>query len=309
MESHRAFDIAIIFYSRERNKMHARKTRQRKKEHMDTLEKSVDFLKNEQISLQIAIREKATANILLGLFSVDKLEEQPVDPLVDVLLKRKVDEIPDATSIPDLPALILPVHSNKKRTHLAMDHSNPHMTTPMQEYPDDGIDYDLLGKDRSLCTSEELDLIRKERNRMHAKRTRDRKRVFMESMQDIIDNLQHENEILRNHLRNIGGSVDDFETDSHGSETPSALKPISPSHDSMIVDSSLADTEHHYPVADNDLTSKSEEESLIEPGSLLYKLVAISQENLNGFDTYTCDSGAASPVCTSSASSCCHEAH
>jgi len=289
--------------------MHARRTRQRKKEHMDTLEKCVDFLKNEQISLQMAINEKATANILLGMFSVDRLEEQPVDPRVDVLLKRKVEEIPDASSIPELPALILPVHSNKKRTHLAMDQENPHMTTPMQEYPDDGIDYDLLGKDRSCCTTEELDMIRKERNRMHAKRTRDRKRVFMERMQVIIDNLQQENIILRNHLRNIGGSTEEFDTDSHGSETPNLISPAldpTPSNDSMVVISSLTDIGNS--IDDKYINSTPEKDSLIDSGSL-HKLVKLSHENMRGLDIYMSDSGAASPVYTSSASSYCHDEH
>jgi len=277
---------------------------------MDTLEKCVDFLKNEQISLQMAINEKATANILLGMFSVDKLDEKPVDPLVDVLLKRTADDIPDATSIPDLPALILPVHSNKKRTHLAMDQSNPHMTTPMQEYPDDGIDYDLLGKDRSQCTSEELDRIRKERNRMHAKRTRDRKRVFMESMQEIINKLEHENEVLRNHLRSIGGSVADFESASHGSTTPSltspALKPVNPSSaDSVGMDS--CDLDHQYQLAENNAPCEPEESQMESAESILYKLVTISKDNIHGLEMFTADSGAASPVCTSSASSCCYE--
>jgi hypothetical protein len=288
--------------------MHARKTRQRKKEHMDTLEKCVDSLKSEQISLQMAINEKATANILLGMFSADKLAEQPVDPLVDVLLKRKAGDIPDAASIPDLPALILPVHSNKKRTNLALDNNNPHMTTPMQEYPDDGIDYELLGKDRSLCTSEELDRIRKERNRMHAKRTRDRKRVFMESMQDIVNNLQHENDILRKHLLSIGGSLSDLESDSQGSLTPAlispALKPASTN--TNVIDSTLNDTGSHLDQIDRPC---DHEKSIIDAGSIVYNLVAISQENLHGLTIFTTDSRAASPVCTSAASSCCNDSN
>ena len=45
------------------------------------------------------------------------------------------------------------------------------------KFPDDGIDYALLSRDRNKCTQAELDQIRRERNRMHAKRTRDRKKV------------------------------------------------------------------------------------------------------------------------------------
>ena len=45
----------------------------------------------------------------------------------------------------------------------------------------DDIDYDLLSKDRSTCTPEELDRMRRERNRMHARKSRERKRARAEA--------------------------------------------------------------------------------------------------------------------------------
>ena len=45
------------------------------------------------------------------------------------------------------------------------------------------IDLELMRKDRSQCTQQELNQIRRERNRMHAKRTRVRKKVQMEEIQ------------------------------------------------------------------------------------------------------------------------------
>merc|ERR1711923_197945 len=71
---------------------------------------------------------------------------------------------------------------------------------------DDGINYELLGKDRSLCTAAELDKIRRERNRMHAKRTRDRKRIFLEEMEVTIRQLEGENKKLREHVEKLHGS-------------------------------------------------------------------------------------------------------
>ena len=44
-----------------------------------------------------------------------------------------------------------------------------------------GIDYVLLSKDRSTCTPEELDRIRRERNRLHARKSRERKRARAEA--------------------------------------------------------------------------------------------------------------------------------
>ena len=89
-------------FSRERNRMHARKTRQRKKEHMQQLQNRADELKLEQIRLKQCINEKNTANILVGLFqtgedsaaadgSDDTETAVSMDPQVEVLLKRPTE--------------------------------------------------------------------------------------------------------------------------------------------------------------------------------------------------------------------------
>jgi len=208
--------------SRERNKMHARKTRQRKKEHMTLLESRVEDLKKEQMNIKLRIKEKNTANILIGMFASSGNDTQPflcgskamIDPKIDALLKRKEEDTPDASKIPDLPALILPGNHNKRRKVEATSTT----ICAEQEYPDDGIDYDLLGKDRTSCSPEELDKIRKERNRMHAKRTRDRKRIFMEEMEKIIKQLESENELLHQHLCDL--TSDSIVTASSGRVTP-----------------------------------------------------------------------------------------
>lgn len=183
---------------RERNRMHARKTRQRKKEHMANLQGRAEELKQGQIKLRQAINEQNTATILLVMFGksngganfgkgdtnlsqADLLQDE-VSSEVDALLRRPVNGIPDSSQIPDLPALVYPPRNGD-----------------LSSMPDDGIDYELLSKDRSQCTSDELDRIRKERNRMHAKRTRDRKRMFMEEMETIIRTLETENRILYSH--------------------------------------------------------------------------------------------------------------
>jgi len=220
--------------SRERNRMHARKTRQRKKEHMSTLQDRCAKLKNDQLSLRQSINEKNTASILLGMFgksaSVDAASAS-VDAKVDALLKRSVEDIPDASKIPELPALILPgQHSSKKIREAAsaavvaavsgdegdamMAGADPaakplHPAVNAQGHlPDDGIDYELLSKDRSKCTPAELDQIRRERNRMHAKRTRDRKRIFMEEMEVMIRQLEEENQALQDHLDSLNANGD-----------------------------------------------------------------------------------------------------
>jgi hypothetical protein len=206
--------------SRERNRIHARKTRQRKKEQMNTLQNRADELKEEQIRLSQIINEKNTASILVGLFSKATGNEKRVeaDPRVEELLQRPVEQIPDASNLPELPALILPGQHNSKRVKpcdfAAIDKS---------EFPDDGIDYSLLGKDRSKCTPEELDQIRRERNRMHAKRTRDRKRLFLEEMADMCKRIEDENLLLQYHLNSLDGVTP--ATQSQPSSKPAPISP------------------------------------------------------------------------------------
>jgi len=190
--------------------MHARKTRQRKKEHMSNLQQRAEELKREQIRLRQLINEQNTATILLVLFGKQKSNDsgdnaskqistidssdnvfvsESGNNQVENLLRRPVNEIPDSSQVPELPALVY--NSNSMPASASL--------------PNDGIDYQLLSKDRSKCTPEELDRIRKERNRMHAKRTRDRKRLFMEEMEAIIKTLEEENRILYEHHQALKG--------------------------------------------------------------------------------------------------------
>eukprot|EP00956_Cyclotella_meneghiniana_P015435 scaffold23667_cov71-Cyclotella_meneghiniana.AAC.3 len=229
-------------HSRERNRMHARKTRQRKKEHMQKLQNRADALKLEQIRLRQAVNEKNTASILVGLFQQQQAmcesnandggmcEEDGMDPRVEALLKRPVEDIPDASKIPELPALILPGQHSHKKANKGDDSTNNQDSSSYQKSshhaaaPDaimseaealDGIDYQLLGKDRSSCSPAELDKIRRERNRMHAKRTRDRKRIFMEEMEVMIRQLEEENAILQDHVDKMNGGGSGSGCDYH----------------------------------------------------------------------------------------------
>jgi len=168
---------------------------------MQTLTNRADELKSEQIRLKQCINEKNTASILVGLFASDTAtgdHQHTEDPRIEALLRRSCDDIPDAQMLPELPALILPGQHNAKKLKSSAPQSQKVLS-------DDGIDYDLLGKDRSKCSAAELDKIRRERNRMHAKRTRDRKRFFMEEMAEMCQKLEDENVLLQSHLDSLNG--------------------------------------------------------------------------------------------------------
>lgn len=222
----RQLDIPIS--SRERNRIHARKTRQRKKEQLQSLQSKAEKLKGEQINLKLTINEKNTANILCCLFSNNQGSQSSSgdDPKVENLLTRPEEEIPDPSKLPALQPLILPSGAQ----HSKRGNNN---VQPPEELPNDGIDYELLGKDRSKCTPAELDQIRRERNRMHAKRTRDRKRLFMEEMAEMCKVLEGENLILQKHLDELNGvkskSTSQPTTTNQAQITNSSTAMVSPS--------------------------------------------------------------------------------
>lgn len=254
MNHHRHYRTSVA--SRERNRIHARKTRLRKKEQMQTLQGKADELKAEQIRLKQVINDKNTANILVGLFATSSSEKKDMcaasvaneDPLIEELLRRTTSDIPDSTNISELPSLILPgQHASKKlkgSSPSSPESSSSAVATAAAAELDDGIDYDLLGKDRAACSPEELDKIRRERNRMHAKRTRDRKRIFMEELAEICRKLEDENDLLRSHLFQLDPdykdereeSTEDAETDEERDEPcqarpsmlPESFSPLEP---------------------------------------------------------------------------------
>lgn len=215
--------------SRERNRIHARKTRQRKKEQLQSLQNKAEQLKSEQMRLKLSIDEKNTANILCNLLSNNqgRQSSSEEDPKVAALLTRKEEDIPDPSKLPALQPLILPSGAqHSKRNNLNADNA-----AQLQQLPNDGIDYELLGKDRSKCTPSELDQIRRERNRMHAKRTRDRKRIFMEEMAAMCKVLKEENLILQDHLNELNKSNSSPKAPATRFTQPKvvAIAPVSPS--------------------------------------------------------------------------------
>jgi bZIP transcription factor len=228
--------------SRERNRVHAQKTRLRKKEQMQSLQTRAAELKTEQLQLRQIINEKSTATILVQLFAAEGSSNDITseDPFVEQVLRRPQEAIPDVSNIPELPALILPgQHASKKiKEHMQEHPAADNCFTTCSDLSLDGIDIELLGRDRSQCTAEELDLIRRERNRMHAKRTRDRKRIYTEKLAEICRQLEEENALLRDHLKKIDPEYEPLPTlqqasPSSSSQSSPRIQPITRSRGSV----------------------------------------------------------------------------
>mmetsp|Transcript_24187 Transcript_24187/g.33084 ORF Transcript_24187/g.33084 Transcript_24187/m.33084 type:complete len:444 (-) Transcript_24187:715-2046(-) len=225
--------------SRERNRIHARKTRQRKKVHLQQMQREMEQLQRQNRELAQSIKERIAAIILLVLRSPESTESLLQMQGADILQDGLKD--PDALS-PGTPSVDAcegdEADSSSESAHSKISHSDdvipPDLPSsslkakalnPSLIPGDDGdemeprlngmilgvaemaqmdIDLELLQKDRSQCTQQELDQIRRERNRMHAKRTRVRKKVQMEEIQGKIQKLAEKNQALSSRLAWLG---------------------------------------------------------------------------------------------------------
>mmetsp|Transcript_25425 Transcript_25425/g.46765 ORF Transcript_25425/g.46765 Transcript_25425/m.46765 type:complete len:277 (-) Transcript_25425:392-1222(-) len=192
--------------NRERNKEHARKTRVRKKEHLQRLKARVAELEEESNRLQQGIQECSVASILLGL-SAGTAEGTG----------KQNDEIICSASSPSSNFGVYLVGGKRKR-FMSLDGEDP--TPPPMELNIKG-QITLVGgpgnegkaqvnwktgvyideqEKRQQLTKSELEALRRERNRMHAKMTRDRKKCFIASLKRVISKLEDENQQLRETL-------------------------------------------------------------------------------------------------------------
>ena len=239
--------------NRERNKEHARKTRLRKKELIDGLKARVRELEEEGRVLKQQVEACNVASILIGLStgegdaatpevastSVASIPSQPsfTEALSGGKRKRFLSIDGEETS----PA---PMELNIKGHIVSVGGSGKN--GKMQMNWKTGTYFDEEGKRQRLTESElkALRLVlrlvfcpfnmyrklvvyigvadcthfRRERNRMHAKMTRDRKKCFVASLNRVIAKLEQENQGLRNILtrsREEDEAHDDFIQSNH----------------------------------------------------------------------------------------------
>lgn len=153
--------------SRERNRMHARKTRERKKNQMTALQQRIEDLHVQSKQLRLQVDERYTARLLIGLSQSDTCEGEVAVKSSSMLCSdsysNSTDWFREETQIPFQKR----VRSPGKYTQL------------------------------------ERETFRRERNRMHAKRTRDRKKMFFEISEKVITSMEQENKVLRDYLVSI----------------------------------------------------------------------------------------------------------
>ena len=214
--------------SRERNREHARRTRQRKKAQLQTLQSRVQELQDEGARLEAALQDCSTANILLGLSN--PAIARPVaaafarERVTNSDLAAAMNETEDEPSSPrsaigERDDYEHTVHAVSRSTSAASDRFADNQDASSSDGADEpcvasakgalgakptihwknGYTLDGDGRRRDLSPGE-LDQMRRERNRLHAKMTRDRKKVYIETLSRAVADLEDENRRVREAL-------------------------------------------------------------------------------------------------------------
>lgn len=168
---------------RERNKIHARHTREKKKLLYDDLLKKVTSLCDEKIRLINEKSEKSIANILMVLSG------NPSDGSannLDVVDNRVVATKVNSGSISNA----------REETMKILGRIRSQVSTLLVE-ESDFDNSPKLPRERSLCSATELEKLRRERNRLHAKKTRLRKKKMLSELEAFAATLHYEINILK----------------------------------------------------------------------------------------------------------------
>ncbi len=173
--------------------MHAKKTRMRKKQQMDSLGARLAALQDEGRALRRVVEERHTAFILLGLGGpcLGVPEPPSLDPAA---LGAAWDaSAADALGLPGLGG----------------DDDDGAAEYPTQ-LDDDGASGGGSGEGgkrtrrRGKYTPAERETIRRERNKMHAKKTRDRRKQFLDGAEVAVQRLVAANAKLRGFMHAHG---------------------------------------------------------------------------------------------------------
>jgi hypothetical protein len=187
--------------SRDRNREHARRTRLRKKKQLQILQERFLELQGESKILKQTIEECSIASILLGLSTG---ERDICDDFLctDNLLSSNIEEKKFITvtgkrkrfvSDADCDPVPMKLRIKGKDTQIGGSGCKAQINWKTGLYIDEN------GIHQQLSDSE-LESLRRERNRMHAKMTRDRKKLYINKIEKTISDLEEKNMHMRSVL-------------------------------------------------------------------------------------------------------------
>ncbi|KAG7384090.1 hypothetical protein PHYBOEH_009647 [Phytophthora boehmeriae] len=212
--------------SRERNRLHAQRTRIRKRELLESLKERIEALQDEHELLKQAYDFHATAVSLLTLGEVtdvpcvQKLDQVGVSAAEDRDQDGQLCEEPkDLNESEDIDAEL--GESNEHEKGCAChdkDGAIDACTCVGAELNENGkrpYSSPTPNSNNLLtCSKEERERVRRERNRLHARRARLRKKLVLEKSQQAVHDLRERNDRLRNRLSLLVSSI--YGADSDG---------------------------------------------------------------------------------------------
>ncbi|RLN54727.1 hypothetical protein BBJ29_006087 [Phytophthora kernoviae] len=211
--------------SRERNRLHAQRTRIRKRELLESLKERIEALQDEHELLKQAYEFHATAVSLLALGEVtdapcvQKLDQVGVSATEDRDLDGQLcEEAKDSNESEDIDAELGENNEHEKGCVChEKDGAIDACTCVGAELNENGKrPYSSSTSNNNLltCSKEERERVRRERNRLHARRARLRKKLVLEKSQQAVHDLRERNDRLRNRLSLLVSSI--YGADSDG---------------------------------------------------------------------------------------------
>lgn len=194
--------------SRERNRLHAQRTRIRKRELLESLKERIEALQDEYELLKQAYDFHATAVSLLTLG--DGSEHPCVHQLDEVGLhaEDKDDEQVDADKPHDEEDEEPSEHEKGCVCHDKKAPIEACTCVGSQLNANGKRPYAPTGGSNLLgCSKEERERVRRERNRLHARRARLRKKLVLEKSQQAVHDLRERNDRLRSRLSLLVSSI------------------------------------------------------------------------------------------------------
>jgi hypothetical protein len=198
-----------LIKNRERNKTHAKNTRERKKHHTMALRTRIQELEEEERRLREMVDYQYMANVLVDMAQPGSINEASSKKIMssasicqdmDRLTQEHREHVLNAQKRLDENQNIL-----LEQCAASTDHSYVHA--------DGEPEVPAGGRRVKKYTVAQRETIRRERNRIHAKKTRDKKKILLESSENFIVALEAKVKQLRMSLFSQGQlSLEDIES-------------------------------------------------------------------------------------------------
>eukprot|EP00607_Mallomonas_marina_P009533 CAMPEP_0182418472 /NCGR_PEP_ID=MMETSP1167-20130531/2894_1 /TAXON_ID=2988 /ORGANISM="Mallomonas Sp, Strain CCMP3275" /LENGTH=266 /DNA_ID=CAMNT_0024592691 /DNA_START=29 /DNA_END=826 /DNA_ORIENTATION=+ len=169
---------------RERNRFHAKNTRERKKVQMGTMQARLQSLITEKAQLSKEMLKTSVDDILLNMS--------------DQSCSETHDTSDENSSVEFVAQDTISLTNMMSGVVKSLTENDDYTTSPEC----DSTYLHSLPKDKTELSTEQLETMRRERSRIHAKKTRLRKKKMIQEMENTMSKLEAEVLVLRNKANN-----------------------------------------------------------------------------------------------------------